>query len=183
MPLPASRQRTELHLRRIEIRGFQRVDGLYEIEGRVLDTKSQAISTYSGEEIAAGEPIHDMWVKLVVDEALMVKDIVAVTDASPYPVCREAVGAMKRIIGERIKPGWSAMVKQQLGGAQGCVHLMELLLPLATVAYQTLSAVRTQRLTDQPTVVPSGKVDSCYAYSSEGELVRKLWPASYTGPT
>lgn len=40
MPLPESPNRTELHFRRIVMRGYRRDDGLYEIDGRVVDTKT-----------------------------------------------------------------------------------------------------------------------------------------------
>ncbi|MFO1323642.1 MAG: DUF2889 domain-containing protein [Burkholderiales bacterium] len=182
MPLPPSPDRTELHLRSIEMRGFRRGDGLYEIDGRVVDTKSEDVRLLSnGRDVPAGTPIHDMWVRLVVDEDLLVHDVVAVTDASPYEVCREAVAPMRVIVGERIKGGWSNMVKARLGGAQGCTHLMELLIPLATAAYQTLSTLRVSRPDVVNRVGKPVKIDSCYAYGATRELVRERWPAHYRG--
>jgi hypothetical protein len=180
MPLPDSTNRTELHLRCIEMRGYRRDDGLYEIDGRVTDTKTEALRTWTG-GVPAGTPIHDMWVRLVVDEDLLVHDVVAVTDSSPHMVCREAVEPMRAIVGERIKAGWTNMVKAKLGGAKGCTHLMELLIPLATAAYQTIATVRLAR----PDVVDATgkpvKIDSCYAYSGDREIVRTRWPAHYRG--
>jgi hypothetical protein len=132
MPLPDSPHRTPLHLRKIEMRGYRRDDGLYEIDGRVTDTKHHTIHLDQRGDIAPGDPIHDMWVRLVVDESLLVHDIVAVSDATPYTECREAVAPMRAIVGERNRGGWSMMVKAKLGGAVGCTHLMELLIPMAT---------------------------------------------------
>ena len=177
MPLPDSPNRTEIHLRRIEMRGYRRADGLYEIDGRVTDTKSDTVYTLvDHREVPAGTPLHDMWVRLVIDEDLLVHDIVAVTDASPYQICREAVEPMRGIVGERIKAGWSGMVKAKLGGAAGCTHLMEILIPLATAAYQTLTTVR---LAKPDPVDASGRprrIDSCYAYGAEREIVKQRWP-------
>ena len=182
MPLPDSPDRTELHLRRIEMRGYRRADGLYEIDGRVTDTKSQPAKTLLGDkEIPPGTPLHDMWVRLVVDEGLLVHDIVAVTDASPYEICREAVEPMRAIVGERIKGGWSNMVKAKLGGAKGCTHLMEILIPLATAAYQTLTSVRLSRPPPVDTEGRPLRIDSCYAYAKERDVVRRLWPDHYRG--
>ena len=39
MPLPPPAARTPLHKRRLTIDGFEREDGLYDIEGRIVDTK------------------------------------------------------------------------------------------------------------------------------------------------
>ena len=180
MPLPDSPDRTELHLRRIEMRGYRRADGLYEIDGRVTDTKTEPVRPLFGDaDVPPGSPIHDMWVRLVVDEDLLVHDIVAVTDASPYEVCREAVAPMQAIVGERIKGGWTTMVKARLGGAAGCTHLMELLIPLATAAYQTLTKVRIARPDRVDADGRPLKIDSCYAYGKGREIVRRQWPEHY----
>jgi len=177
MPLPESPSRTQLHLRRIEMRGFRREDGLFEIDGRVTDTKTYDIQRSDIQRGApAGAPIHDMWLRLVVDDDLVVRDLLAVTDASPYDVCRDAVAPMAKIIGERIKPGWSNMVKSKLGGAQGCTHLMELLLPLATAAYQTIQPVRLGRPDALDAAGRPSKIDSCYAYAADREVVARRWP-------
>ena len=182
MPLPDLPTRTELHIRRIELRGYCRGDGLYEIDGRVVDTKTYSVRHYgSDEETAAGAPIHDMWIRLVIDEELVVKDLLAVMDASPFRVCREAVAPMAQIIGERIKPGWTNMVKERLGGATGCTHLMELMIPLATAAYQTLGSARIQRPNAIAKAGVPAKIDSCYAYASHRDVVKRCWPAFYTG--
>ena len=181
MPLPDSPHRTPLHLRKIEMRGYRRDDGLYEIEGRVTDTKHHTIHLDQRGDIAPGDPIHDMWVRLVVDESLLVHDIVAVSDATPYTECREAVAPMRAIVGERIRGGWSMMVKAKLGGAAGCTHLMELLIPMATAAYQTLSSVRLARTDVLDRSGRPVKIDSCYAYASQRDLVKRRWPQFYKG--
>lgn len=181
MPLPVSPHRTELHLRRIEMRGFRRDDGLFEIDGRVTDTKPHALRTMGGTEIAANTPIHDMWVRLVVDDTLLVHDVLAVSDSTPFPVCKEAVAPMRAIIGERIQSGWSFMVKARLGGATGCTHLMELLIPLATAAYQTITEVRLARPDPVNAMGRPTKIDSCYAYAATREIVRRKWPAYFRG--
>jgi hypothetical protein len=182
MPLPEPQPREELHVRSIEMRGFRREDGLFDIEGRVVDYKTYPfVRPASTEPMPPGALLHDLWLRLTVDEDLVVRDIVAVSDATPQEVCREAVAPMRAMIGERIKAGWSNVVKAKLGGATGCTHLMELLLPLATAAYQTIAPVRSPR----PAVLDrSGrpvKIDSCYAYASHRPLVRVLFPAHYTG--
>ena len=51
MPLPPSVAREELHLRRIELRGYRRVDGLYDVEARMVDTKSEPITLIDGEKL------------------------------------------------------------------------------------------------------------------------------------
>lgn len=183
MPLPPSTDRQPMHVREIDMRGYRRGDGLYDIEGRVTDRKEQAfIRPGTGLEVPAHVPLHDMWIRLVVDEDLVVHDAIAVTDASPHRACPEAAAALAQLKGARIGPGWNRLVKERLGGRKSCTHLMELLTPMATAAFQTLTPVRLGR----PDVLSASgvpvKIDSCYAYARDGELVKRMWPAHHVAP-
>jgi hypothetical protein len=124
-----------------------------------------------------------MWVRVTIDDDFVVHDAVAVTDHSPFSMCPEAAGPMTALKGLRIGAGWNAEVRRRLGGAKGCTHLVELLGPLATTAYQSLVHVRLSK----PDVVDETgrpvKIDSCYAYASQRDLVRDRWPEFYTGPS
>lgn len=176
MPLPESPGRKELHLRRIEMRGYARDDGLYEVDGRVTDTKSHRLTLEGRGDVEPGEAVHDMWVRLVLDEDLVVRDIVAVSDVTPYPECGGGPAAMKAMIGAQIRAGWSLLVKERLGGVKGCTHLMELLIPMATAAYQMLSALRLSR---PPVLDARGvpiKIDSCIAFARHRAIVQRRWP-------
>ena len=181
MPLPPTVEREELHLRRIEMRGYRRCDGLYDIEARLVDTKSHTFQRDEG-SIFAGVPLHDMWLRLVVDEDLLVHDAMGVTDASPHPICPEATAVLARVKGLRIAAGWSRAIKERFAGAQGCTHLTELLGPLATTAYQTLSPLRLSREEVLDREGRPIKIDSCYAYGSQRAVVLRRWPAFYDGP-
>jgi hypothetical protein len=55
---------------------------------------------------------------------------------------------------------------------------VELLGPLATVAFQTISGLRPP----QNAVDKNGKplkIDSCYAYAADGEMVKERWSEFY----
>jgi hypothetical protein len=181
MPLPPSVPREELHLRRIELRGYRRQDGRYDIEARMVDTKTSELTLPEGRVVPAGAALHDMWVRLVVDEDLEVIDIVAATDASPFGLCREATATLQTMKGLRIAAGWSAAVRERLAGRNGCTHLTELLGPLATVAFQTLSQVRSANPMPVDANGRPRKIDSCYAYASDRGVVLSRWPEHYDG--
>jgi hypothetical protein len=135
-----------------------------------------------GRVIDRGEAIHDMSIRLVVDSDLNVIDAIASTDASPYAICRGAAASLECLKGLRIGRGWTKTTRELLAGRHGCTHLTELLGQLATVAFQTIWTVR--RL--QPQALDASgkprKIDSCFAYSSDRELVRQRWPLHYSGP-
>ncbi|MBL8699477.1 MAG: DUF2889 domain-containing protein [Alphaproteobacteria bacterium] len=178
MPLSAPVERVPLHHRKIDCRGYRRADGLWEIEGHITDVRDDdMVLRAEPRTIKAGDPIHEMWVRLTVDESLTVVAIEAAMDAVPTSICGSATAPMQSLVGLRIAPGWTNAVKERLGGPQGCTHLMELMWPIATTAYQTISASRLDRLLApaEPGKRPV-KIDSCWAYSAERELVQRLWP-------
>lgn len=169
--------REELHFRRIDMRGFRRSDGLYEVEGRVTDRKPEDYTHPSdGKTVPANTPIHDMGVRLVFDEDMQVHDVTTFTNSAPYAACPEGGRALQSLKGLRMSTGWSREVRSRLGRERSCTHLMELLSPLATVAFQSLGALRAS----QPEQVDAAgrplKIDSCYAYAAHGELVLHRWP-------
>jgi len=183
MPLSQPTGRQPIHVRRIECRGFRRDDGLWDIEGHLVDTRSHDIDLRAEPRIVkAGEPIHEMWVRITVDDDLTVHAIEAATEATPTRICPGAIAPMQSLVGLRIAPGWTNAVKQRLGGAKGCTHLMELMWPLATTAHQTVSGSRMDRILApaQPGQRPA-KIDSCWAYAAEREIVKRFWPAFHTG--
>ena len=62
-----------------------------------------------------GDPIHDMWVRLTIDDAMKVHDAEAVIDRHPYPPCPQAAPSLAALKGHTIAPGWSMQVKRLLG--------------------------------------------------------------------
>ncbi len=181
MPLPPSAPRDELHLRRIELQGFERVDGLFDIEARLIDTKPYELSVGDTHVVPPGEHIHDMSIRLVIDENFNVLEVFACTDASPYGICREAANALQSIKGLSVSRGWSRAIRERFEGRKGCTHLTEMLKPLATVAFQSLLKVRRAR---PPAVDENGrpiKINSCFAYASDREVVQVQWPQYFDG--
>jgi len=177
---PAAIVREELHLRRIEMRAYRRSDALFEVEGRITDCKPYDVSRGGGATaVPAHQPIHDMGVRLIFDEDLTVRAVETFTDAAPYAACPEGGRALQSLIGLRMVPGWNREVRSRLAGPISCTHLMELLTPLATVAFQSLHILRIDR--PEP-VDPTGrptKIDSCYAFAADGEVVLRRWPHFY----
>jgi hypothetical protein len=182
MPLPTAVEREEVHCRRIELRGYRRADGLYDIEAHLIDTRSYAMSLEGGKSIEPGEALHDMAIRLTVDEDLRVHEVVASTDAAPFGVCPDAISTLQRIKGLQIGPGWTKAIREHLSGKNGCTHLRELLGPLATVAFQSLYLARRSMPESLDAAGKPRKIDSCFAYASHRELVMHRWPRFYDGP-
>ncbi len=183
MPLPPPPvERTKLHNRIYDFQGYQRADGLWDIEGRIVDTKTYAFANDFRGEILPGEALHDMWIRLTIDEDFVVHDIEAVTDDSPFAICPSAAPSLKQVIGCQIMTGWRQQVRKQIGAAEGCTHLIEMLGAMATVAFQTLYPVRAKKAGARKPGEKPGLLNSCYAFRSDSPVVRKSWPDFYSGP-
>jgi len=181
MPLTPPVEREHFHTRSIETRGYRRRDGLWDIEAHLVDSKSYAFPNEHRGEIGAGEPLHDMWLRLTIDEDLVVQDLEAATDAGPYGVCPEITPNYRNMIGARIGPGWRREIKARVGGVKGCTHLGETLAAMATVAYQALYPVLIRKKSGKFSSEPPPLLNSCHAYRSDGDIARKLWP-DYAAP-
>lgn len=170
--------REELHQRQLDLRGFRRSDGLYEVEARLVDRKTHDFVTHSdgGKPVPAGHPVHEMGVRLVYDDKLRVHEVSTFTAAAPYAQCPDGGLALQSLTGLQMTKGWGREVRARLAGYRSCTHLQELLMPLATVALQTLSEVRRHRPDATDASGRPLKIDSCYAYGAEREVVRQRWP-------
>src|SRR5690606_7150973 len=134
MPLPTPARREHIHTRQINFCGYEREDGLFDIEGHLVDTKTYAFSNNWRGSIEPGEALHEMWLRVTVNDKFEVVDIEAATDNSPFEMCPDITPAYKALIGATIGPGWRKVIRDHVGGMNGCTHLTELLSPLATVA-------------------------------------------------
>jgi hypothetical protein len=161
MPLPSPRvPRNHIHTRRIVCEAFEREDGLWDIEANMTDVK-----TYDVDRASAGEPLHDMWVRLTLDTSFVIQDVESALDAYPRGECPYAVSPMKDLIGVRISTGWQGEVRRRIGGALGCTHLRELLAPMATTAMQAMGGVLRARGGGQPR---QGR-GTCFAKSDDAD--------------
>jgi hypothetical protein len=176
MPLSAPAPRQSLHHRAINARGYKRDDGLFEVEAHLVDSKSYSFKMMSGERIA-GEPVHEMWLRITYDTSLTIIDAEASSDAHPYPgYCGSVVPDYRQMIGWSIRPGFSEKVRTTFGGTKGCTHLTDLIAVAATTAFQNLAG----QLPPNPDRKPF-QLDRCHALDTNREGVAHYYPKWYRG--
>ena len=184
MNLPPATPRRQLHQRTITCEGYARDDGLWDIEARIVDTKAYAMDEpYRGHR-PAGAHVHDMRLRLTLDADRVVKDIAVATAHAPYDQCFTVEQDFKRLIGAQVGSGWRKAVQQAVGGTRGCTHLKELLMPAATVAFQTMGnwpkdGDATTGSNANESAVRPHFIDGCKAWAANGEVVKRLYPLHY----
>ena len=123
MPLSAPSVRKPLHNREISCKGFHRSDGLWEIEGRLTDRKNYSFENETRGTVNAGDPVYDMWIRITLDDNLLIINVEAATDASPYSICPDITKNFNRLKGITIGPGWRRLVQSRLGELMA-VHIL-----------------------------------------------------------
>lgn len=183
MPLSNPAPRKLIHTRRIECKGYEREDGLWDIEANLVDTKSYAHARHhGGRERQAGEPVHNMWLRLTIDLDMVVHEAEAHTEAGPYPTCGDITPNFRKLVGLKIGPGWRRDIGLRVGGIKGCTHMVELLGPLGTTAFQATGRARQARNAGKPMTKRPYQIDACHIYKQDGPAVLERWPQFHTGP-
>lgn len=189
MPLSTPAPREHLHTRSITYQGYKREDGLWDIEGHLIDTKSYVLKNAWRNQIAVGEPLHEMLIRVTIDDGFEIKDIEAVTDNSPFEICPNITSNYKSLIGVLMGAGWRRIIRQKVGGVAGCTHITELLFPMATVAIQTLMPFKPTIDKNKQSSSSDDKpkrpfvLNTCHAWSTDSSVVKQHEPDFYTGPS
>jgi hypothetical protein len=185
MPFPPpATGRSLVHKRQVNCEGYLRDDGLWDIEGWVTDVKAEVYHNFDRGDVPPGEHLHGMGLRITIDNDYTIVDAEAVMDFSPYRICPEITPSFKKLIGMSLKKGFNARVRETFAGAHGCVHLVELLGPMATTAMQTAGYKRNMILRQEGAKGGTKKppfFDTCHTWSSGSSVVKREFPALYTG--
>ena len=183
MPLTTNIDRQLIHTRTLEITEHRRADGQYDIEGHLVDRKPIRYDM-PDRGFEPSSPIHDMWLRLTIDQSYTVREVDAVMDVGPHFTCTGVTPKYQRLIGLSLGRGWNRGVRERLGGTDGCTHLSEMLAQMATPALQALWAEQEaeaqangNRLPLDPSVL-----NACHTYHESSEFVKAYFPESYTTP-
>jgi len=179
MPLsPTNVPRTRLHTRRVTYEGYRRDDGLFDIDAHMSDAKDADFMLLTGLR-PAGEPVHDMHVRVTIDRDFNVVAIEARTDRMPYPGACDRIGPdYFKLVGANLVNGFRKRLHDAMGGVHGCTHLTELLGYLPTAAVQTFAGLRKRE--DEGAGKPF-QLDRCHALETTTDTVREYYPKWYRG--
>jgi hypothetical protein len=167
-----------MHVRRVQFDGYKRVDGYWDIEAHLIDTKDHDYPLSSGLR-KPGEAVHDMWVRVTIDARMNILGASACIDAMPYNgYCDRIAPDYSRLIGLNLFHGFRTAVKNLFRGTRGCSHLSELAMSLPTAALQTFASdVRDNEDSEHKPY----QLDRCHALESHSDAVRRYYPRWYRG--
>ena len=172
MPLSPIPDRTPKHMRDVRFRSFERADGLWDIEGELIDTKAYDLVLSGERKRKAGEAIHHMWIRCTITTELEVKAIEVAMDAHPLGDCPMALPAMQKMVGSSMARGWRKAIDTHLGNVAGCTHMRELLFNMATAAFQS---VHQAFISTDPSQPPR-HLGQCTGWDFNGSGVASIYP-------
>ncbi|WNK01466.1 DUF2889 domain-containing protein [Thalassospiraceae bacterium LMO-JJ14] len=182
MPLSKASPRKHMHTREIRCDAYQRDDGLWDVEGVITDTKSYSFENQDRDGVAAGEAVHQMRVRLTIDDEMVVHAAEAVTDAAPFNMCGDIAPDYEKLVGLKIGRGWRKNVVARLGRTHGCTHISDLVLgPLPVTAYQAVIPARRERGDDVGDSIRPATLDTCHTLAATSPIVKRRWPKFYVG--
>lgn len=181
MELSPAAPRKRLHSRQISCTGYEREDGLWEVEGRISDIRDwPQDGVLGGHARAAGEHLHLMSLRITLDSQFTIVAAQAVTHQAPYDECGGIAPSYGDLVGMRIEAGFSQAVKARFRGRLGCTHLTDLIGPVATTALQTIRPLMMRRAMARGEVPPDegpkpALLDSCHGLRKGGQAAIVRW--------
>ena len=183
MALPTAASDRQLkHRRSIDVQIYARGNGLWEVDASVTDVRPRETRMAVG-MLPAGQPIHDMLLRLVVDERFNILEAGAQTTAMPYAgECQRYGDAYSRLVGLNLMKGFRQAVKERLGGVQGCTHITELTQALPTAVVQAFAGEVIDTRGDNAQSTRPFQIDRCHALRADGTVVKTYYPRWYRAP-
>jgi hypothetical protein len=162
------------------MRAFEREDGLWDIEAHLRDEKPFGFVDPGRGPMQAGDPVHDLRVRLTVDDDRVVRDVAVELGSMPFASCHEVRDTLRPLVGERVGRGWRQALKKipRLGT---CAHVHEVLVPMATVVHQAMSLGHDPQhkvaLAPDPSLAERPfYVDDCHSWRADGPVVAHFYP-------
>lgn len=167
----------QIHGRQLTITTYDYGAEAVVVEGRLTDNRHVKTYYFSSGEIRPPGVVHDLIIRMVVKgRELVIDEIDVDMETVPRQDCREVLNALKPVVGMKIQAGFTEKVKEKVGGAKGCTHLVALLLAMAPAAVQgAWSAVARQPV--NPSKYSGAALsfleNTCWVWRSDGELMKE----------
>lgn len=173
-------KKEKIHTRAITVNSYEMGDGTIQIEGVLTDERFFPSLYYSRNQYIDPGIVHRMTVRLdIALPDLEIREARAVMNEVPIESCREIETFVQKLVGLKIKPGFTKKVRGLLGGVEGCLHLTNLILTMGSAAVQGFWAYYSRRRegakgVQAPGFDPDLLKDSCWMWREEGPLFARI---------
>lgn len=169
--------RKKIHTRQIDIATYEKINNSIIVEGILHDKRLAEVYQPNGEKKTKGT-VHHLIIRLQINlPDLAIKDIEVEMPTIPRDECRETIQCLAPIKGVRIVSGFTARVKNLVGGTKGCYHLLALLTAMAPAAVQGAWNAMARKPVDPKKHIPVAikkMRNTCHVWREDGPLVKGL---------
>lgn len=135
-----------IHSRNITVNTFELGENELFIEGILQDHRYFPSYLYTAREYIDEGTIHDIRVKLKISlPELVIEEAGAEMETVPNELCKEVKDMLQILVGMRVRKGFTYAVKTRMGGRQGCLHMVNLILAMGSAAVQGQWAYYSRR--------------------------------------
>ncbi len=141
------------------------------------------------EDTRGEDPLHGIRVEMVVrawDGEIL--EVSGTMPTHPMEECLPGLESLDALVGHKIVPGFTDMVKSTVGSKHGCTHLSSLVMSMGNVSVLGRYSFMRKHLTEESrraevmleTADSLNLIDSCVCWREDGPLVKR-WKAQYEG--
>ena len=167
----------KIHTRQIDIATYEGTSDSIIVEGILRDERLLDSYRPTGDIHPPGT-IHHMIIRIEVKgPQLVIEDIEVEMPTIPHDACIETLESLAPIKGMSIVSGFTAKVKDRVGGTKGCCHLLALLMAMAPAAVQGAWSAMAREPIDPKVYMPMalGRIkNTCWVWRQDGPLM-KAW--------
>lgn len=175
-------KKERIHSRTITVNSYEIDDSSLLVEGELLDERFFPSYYYSRNEFLDPGPVHDIRVEMKVAlPSMEITEARASMRKIPIGECLGVESSAGKIVGLRIRPGFTGALKKRLGGIAGCLHMTTLIYHMGAAAVQgmwaSLSRKRDGGGTRPLDYDPEILRNSCWLWREDGpffENVKRL---------
>ena len=167
----------KINTRRIDIATYEGGSDSIIVEGVLTDERLTNSYRSLGETLPPGT-VHHMIIRMEVrGPKLVIEDIEVEMPTVPMQECLETLDTLLPLKGLPIVSGFTNRVKDLVGGAKGCAHLVALIAAMAPAAVQGAWAAMTSKPRDPATFLPGAMErikDTCRVWRSDGPMMKGI---------
>ncbi len=176
-----------IHTRNISLATYPAKDNSVIVEGILKDDRKVGIYIATGEKKPPGI-IHQMIIRMLVGPpGITIQEVEVEMIDVPREQCHETRESISRLKGLQVRSGFTAIVKDLMGGNNGCAHMTALVTSMAhevVQGYYTYFANMNEYKSEDAKTEAYKKglnsflEDTCHVWRKGGPLMTKLQEGS-----
>jgi hypothetical protein len=161
----------KIHTRQINLTTYDTDEDAIIVEGTLKDERLLTVHRAAGRVVPPGT-VHHMIIRMKVKRPQMIiTDIDVDMPTVPHDECPQTRNSLEPVIGMRISAGFTNRVKESVGGARGCAHLVALLVSMASASVQGAWAAMSRKPVQHAGYAANAMnaiVDTCRVWRKDG---------------